>query len=418
MFQSFFPRPALFFGSGVLWTALAAALWYIVAPSISALIGLPFPEAGTPPVIGLGYFATNDFLFFYLYFLAMTAIFAGLWFRFSPHPWQRWSILGSALIYFTAYLDVQVAVAINHWRKPFFDKVQFALSGEEVVTSAELYGLIFIFTQIAIMAVIMFVFTNFFASHYLFRWRHAMTDYYFRNWDKLRHIEGASQRIQEDTKRFASIMETLGVSILLSILTLVAFIPVLIGLSVYVNELPIIGPIANALMLAAIFWSLFGTFLLAAVGIKLPGLEFRNQRVEAAFRKELVYGEDDEERAQPVTVWDLFGIVRRNYFRLFFHYLYFNIARSVYLQADNIYGYFIMIPTIIARQITLGILQQILTAFTQVTNSFQLIVNSWPTIIELISIYKRLLAFEAVLRDKDLPQIDIDYSQGIDPDAD
>jgi peptide/bleomycin uptake transporter len=38
-----------------------------------------------------------------------------------------------------------------------------------------------------------------------------------------------------------------------------------------------------------------GTGLLA-VGIKLPGLEFKNQRVEAAYRKELVYGEDDEPR--------------------------------------------------------------------------------------------------------------------------
>ena len=37
-------------------------------------------------------------------------------------------------------------------------------------------------------------------------------------------------------------------------------------------------------------------------GIKLPGLEFRNQRVEAAFRKELVLGEDDEKRAEPETL--------------------------------------------------------------------------------------------------------------------
>jgi peptide/bleomycin uptake transporter len=417
MFQSFFPRPLLFFGSGVLWSAFSAILWYTVMPSVAAVIGLPFDEAGTPPVIGLGFFFTNDFLVFYLYFFLMTIVFAGLWFRLCPHPWQLWSILGSALIYFTTYYGVQVSVAINHWRRPFFDKIQFALSGEEEVTAAELYALFLDFTQIAMVAVVIFVFTRFFVSHFLFRWRQAMTDHYFKNWDKLRHIEGASQRIQEDTRRFASIMEDLGVLILDSVLTLIAFLPLLIELSEYVDELPVIGPLANALMFAAIFWALFGTILLAAVGIKLPGLQFRNQRVEASFRKELVYGEDDKERAQPVTVWELFGIVRRNYFLLFFHYLYFNVARSMYLQADNIFGYFIMIPTIIAGKITFGILQQILTAFTQVTNSFQVIVNSWPTIIELISIHKRLLSFEAVLHDKDLPQLDIDYDQGIDPDA-
>ena len=42
-------------------------------------------------------------------------------------------------------------------------------------------------------------------------------------------------------------------------------------------------------------------------GIKLPGLEFRNQRVEAAFRKELVLGEDDENRAEPQTLKELFS---------------------------------------------------------------------------------------------------------------
>jgi ABC-type long-subunit fatty acid transport system fused permease/ATPase subunit len=45
--------------------------------------------------------------------------------------------------------------------------------------------------------------------------------------------------------------------------------------------------------------------------------------------------------------------------------------------------------------ITFGILQQILTAFSQVSGSFQYLVNSWATIVELLSIYKRLAAFEA-----------------------
>ena len=30
---------------------------------------------------------------------------------------------------------------------------------------------------------------------------------------------------------------------------------------------------------------------IAAIGVKLPGLNFKNQRVEAAYRKELVFGE-------------------------------------------------------------------------------------------------------------------------------
>jgi peptide/bleomycin uptake transporter len=86
--------------------------------------------------------------------------------------------------------------------------------------------------------------------------------------------------------------------------------------------------------------------------------------------------------------------------------MYFNVARSFFLQADNLFAYIILIPTIVAGTITFGILQQILTAFGQVSNSFQYLINSWPTIVELLSVYKRLQSFERVLHEK--PQVDID----------
>jgi peptide/bleomycin uptake transporter len=40
-------------------------------------------------------------------------------------------------------------------------------------------------------------------------------------------------------------------------------------------------------------------------------------------------------------------------------------------------------------------MNQILNAFAQVRTSFQHLVNSWPQIVELISIYKHLRAFES-----------------------
>jgi peptide/bleomycin uptake transporter len=135
------------------------------------------------------------------------------------------------------------------------------------------------------------------------------------------------------------------------------------------------------------------------VGIKLPGLEFRNQRVEAAYRKELVYGEDNPDRATPPTVQALFSRVRFNYFRLYFHYLYFNITRILYLQVDNVFGLFVLFPSIVAGTITLGLLNQITNVFDQVRSSFQYLITSWSTLVELMSIYKRLRSFEQILQD-------------------
>ena len=241
------------------------------------------------------------------------------------------------------------------------------------------------------------IFNLFFVSHYIFRWRNAMNDYYTKNWERLRSVEGASQRIQEDTMRFAKTMEDLAVTFVEAIMTLIAFLPILIQLSTHVKVLPIVGEIPHALVFAALSWAILGTVILAVVGIKLPGLEFNNQKVEAAYRKELVYGEDYAERADPLTLKELFSHVRKNYFRLYFHYTYFNLVRIWYLQLDNLFGTFVLAPSIAAGAITLGIMMQTLNVFGQVRKSFQYLITSWPTIIELLSIYKRLKAFESVL---------------------
>jgi peptide/bleomycin uptake transporter len=409
MFRSFFPNPKWFFISVVIWASITSIIWYSLNAEIGLFFGLNLDNS--TPVIGLGHFVTDSFVLFYGYYVVAIAMFAAFWFRVAPHKWQNWSILGSALILFSTYFSVQVSVAINNWRRPFFDLVQEALNSnrETDIEAVQFYDLIVLFAEIAFLAIFVFVVTRFIVSHYIFRWRTAMNAYYTSQWENVRHIEGASQRVQEDTMRFATIMETLGVALIDAVMTLFAFLPVLWTLSQYVSELPVVGVIPYPLFVAAIIWSIFGTGLLALVGIKLPGLEFKNQRVEAAYRKELVYGEDDHQRAQPPTLSELFLNVRKNYFRLYFHYMYFNIARSLYLQADNIFVFIILIPTIAVGAITFGILQQILTAFNQVSSSFQYLVNSWTTIVELLSVYKRLTSFEAAIDKEPLPEIDQDF---------
>lgn len=385
-------------------------VWYAGGEELGAFIGLPPLLPGQEAVIGVPLFWSAPFLWFYIYYVLTVGLFAAFWFVFSPHRWQLWSVLGTALIIFNTYFSVQVSVAVNAWYGPFYDMIQRGLARTEPIpTEADIYiGMIGI-VGILFVAVTVGALNVFFVSHYVFRWRTAMNDFYMSHWDKLRHIEGASQRVQDDTMRFSRTVEGLGVSFVNSIMTLVAFLPVLFKFSNTVTVLPVVGEVPHALVWAAICWALFGTMFLAAVGIKLPGLEFRNQRVEAAYRKELVYGEDHADRAQPPTVAELFANVRKNYFRLYFHYLYFNVARIFYLQADNIFSTFVLIPSIAAGKLTLGVMNQIQNVFGEVRGSFQYLVNSWSTIVELLSIYKRLRAFEAAIDDEPLPEIDQRY---------
>lgn len=412
MFVSFFPRPKPFFLSALIWMIVVTAFWYAGASDWGYALGLPRPPE--QPIISPGYFLTGDFLWFYIYFAIASAIFAVVWRVIDPNPWWRWSTLGSALIIFNTYFLVQADVALNNWFGQFYDIVQAALGKTREVAPAEYYGSTWGFLSIALVYIVVVVLNSFFVSHWVFRWRTAMNDYYMSHWGRLRTVEGASQRVQEDTKRFSSTLEGLGVSLLDSVMTLIAFLPLLVSLSTHVKELPIIGEVSQPLVTAAILWSVFGTALLAIVGVKLPGLEFKNQRAEAAYRKELVFGEEDPNRAAPPTIAELFGAVRRNYFRLFLNYTYFNVARYIYLQTDAIVAYLLLGPTIIAGAITLGTMQQIIRAFGRVRSSFQYLVQSWPTIVELQSVYQRLRTFEAMIHDKGPTVAELRYQASSD----
>jgi peptide/bleomycin uptake transporter len=418
VFQSFFPKPKLFFLSFALWALVCVIGWYSIVQdlghilSLGSLFGVHFPEAlaeGADATAQTAFQSAQNTaldVWLYQYMAACYLVFISIWVIYGGQKWAKWSVIGSGLIVFITWFQVQVSVMLNEWYGSFYDLIQKALAEPNSILLSDYYAQLSTVAVIIMVAITVSVLSNFFISHYVFRWRTAMTNYYTSKWDQVRHIEGASQRIQEDTMRFASIVEGLGVSLLRSVMTLIAFLPILWSLSGYVKTLPLVGEVPQALVFTAIIWSIFGTLLLALAGIKLPGLEFKNQRVEAAYRKELVYGEDHADRATPISLTELFDNVRKNYFRLYANYLYFNVVRYGYLNVGQFVPLIVLAPSIIAGAFTLGIMQRVLNAFNQVENSFQYLINSWTTIVELLSIYKRLKAFEAVIDNQPLPEED------------
>lgn len=406
MFTSFFPRPKIFFWSAALWSLAVVLFWFFLAKNSGYVIGLENPPEDAEPIIGATAFISKPFIWFYLYFILAVLIFAGVWRAVSPHPWQAWAVLGSAIIVFLKYFDVEIDVAINTWYGPFYDLIAKACTSPGSVSAGELYWGLLAFGSLVAVWAPFDAFTNFFIRHFVFRWRTAMHSHFAENWKKLSHIEGASQRVQEDAMAFARGMENEGTSILRAILTLIAFLPLLYIYSKHITALPFIGVVPQALIWASIAWAIFGTLFMALIGIKLPGLEFKNQRVEAALRKELVLGEDDTSRATDFSLRSLFADVRKNYFSLYRNYVYFDFGRSVYINADTVYSIVLLVPSIVAGTMTFGLFQQVGNAFDKVRGAFQVIYNDWDSIVRLISIYKRLRAFEATLEGQQLPVLE------------
>ena len=321
---------------------------------------------------------------------------------FTQKHWYLWSWFGSFIILSSLWVQVEIDVKINEWFGVFYDMIQKALAEPNAVTIEEYFASLFSFITLAGMYIAVYVAISFFTAHYLFRWRTAMVEWYHSVYDKARKIEGASQRVQEDTIKFTRIMEGLGTSLIESIMILIQFIPILFGLSV---GIPIFffGEWEYGLIVGALIWTIGGTVFLIVLGLilRLVGVEYDLQKQEAAYRKILVIAEDDG-NVRPKRIDELFDDVRKIHYLSYLRYLYFNIGRIGYLQANVLSAYVFLAPAIVAGVVTLGVMQQIIRAFGRVEGSMQYLLKAWPTIIELASVYKRLREFESKIKQEDL----------------
>ncbi len=310
---------------------------------------------------------------------------------FKSREWFIWAYGGALVLLLALYFQVELTVRINEWYGSFYNILQKATEHEV----SELWVEMLKFAKIAFPYVLIATVTAYFTRIYAFKWREAMTFAYVEKWQQVEEeVEGASQRIQEDIYRFARIFESLGLQVIRAIMTLFAFLPILWGLSSGV-DIELIKKVPGSLVWVALIVSIGGLLISWFVGIKLPGLEYNNQKVEAAFRKELVYAEDDKiNYGKTETIIELFTGLKFNYNRLFLHYGYFDIWVNFFEQLMVIVPYLIMGPGLFTGIITLGVLVQVSNAFSKVRESFSIFIANWTTITELRSINKRLREFE------------------------
>ena len=320
---------------------------------------------------------------------------------FIIKKWLMWSWLGSLVILSSLWIQVKIDVKINEWFGKFYDMIQKALAKPNAITLSEYWESLFSFISLAGLYVAVYVVISFFTAHYLFRWRTAMVEWYHSVYDDARKIEGAAQRVQEDTIKFSRIMESLGTSFIEALMVLFQFIPILLALSIGI-PIYFFGDWQYGLITGALLWTLGGTVFLIGLGwvLRLVGVEYDLQKREAAYRKLLVIAEDDG-TIRPKKIEELFDDVRSIHFLSYIRYLYFNIGRMAYLQANVLSAYVFLAPAIVAGVVTLGVMQQIIRAFGRVEGSMQYLLKAWPTIIELASVYKRLREFEANIKVED-----------------
>lgn len=324
-----------------------------------------------------------------------------MWDFFKTRKYLGWSFgVGTVLLGMSITL-VMLEKKLNFWFGTFYDNLQMILAGNaENMTIYQYYGLLWDFMFIALLIIFLSIVKGYLMSRFAFAWRTSMTEKYHDRIDELSHVEGASQRIQEDTIRFARLVESIGDNVLDAVLVLVFFLPLLIELSIHVIGINFLGhEVPYPLLWIAVGTALVGTLLLSIAGRKLVGVEFDLQKYEASYRKHLVKIEDGvDQGSRPKTLGELYEDVRKIHFKSYLMYMKFNFYKYTFSQAMVIVPYVALAPTILSATITLGVLNRIIQAFNKIEQSFLVVFKNMNMLIELASVYKRLRTFEKTLK--------------------
>ena len=294
---------------------------------------------------------------------------------------------------FGAYL----AWAINGWMEHFYDLVQItaeAGSGNADFRQdmrSRVYDTLWEFAIIVAPAVAVHPIAGLVRNLWIFTWRRTLMTSYLNRWNTtVPAIEGASQRVHEDTQRFASGLQSCVSTVIKSVFTLVVFCPVLYSLD-------------PQLMGIAIGAAVGGLAISVVIGWPLVGLEGRNQGVEAELRTKLVLLEKDPSSVYsggtPFTPFiRTFRALTRNYRNLYLSFAALSTWLSLYEQAAVLLPYMLVAPRLFADRpedvFTLGKLVKVSNAFGRVFDSLNVISERWIDITEWMSCLRRLREFE------------------------
>ena len=337
------------------------------------------------------------------------AFFRGAW-RISAPYWkseERWSAYGLLAVVVGLSLGlVYINVLITEWYNGFYDALQHY---NETAFWADMLR----FSWLAGLYIAGYVYQLYLGEMLQIRWRRWMTHYYLKDWlsDRAYYrmqllsdgTDNPDQRIADDISAFIRGTLRLGLGLLSSVVTIASFITMLWMLSDRLT-IPIDGQkweIPGYLVWAALIYSVAGTWIMLKLGRPLIGLSFNQQRFDADFRFNLVrvrentesialYGGEDQEHK---GLGERFASIFRNYWAIMRRQKILNWFSAGYGQAAIIFPFLVAAPSFFAKQIQLGLVMQISSAFQQVQGGLSYIVTIYPDLAAWHAVVDRLTGF-------------------------
>ncbi|HEV2335385.1 MAG TPA: ABC transporter ATP-binding protein/permease [Stellaceae bacterium] len=336
---------------------------------------------------------------------------------------EKWAASGLlAAVVALNLIAVWINVRLNLWNRDFYDALQ-------QYDWRVFWWQFAVFCMIATAWITVAVYSLYLRQILHIRWRRWLTEHFLKHWLNAQAYyriqldqsttDNPDQRIADDLDRFASITLGLSLGLLSSAVTLISFLFILWNLSGSLT-IPLWGgsqiAVPGYLVFAAFIYAIVGTWLTHRIGRPLAALVFNQQRYEADFRFSLVrlrehaesvafyggeereYGVFDGRFSRVVANW--WDIIRRRKKLSWF--------TTGYTQVAIVFPFLVAAPRYFAKEIQLGGLMQIASAFGQVQDSLSFIVSSYTEIAEYQSVVERLHGFrariEAIVTDRQGPQ--------------
>ena len=329
-------------------------------------------------------------------------LFRGFWLLFkgywsSEYKWKARGLL--AIVILMNFAMVYLLVQLNEW----YNTIYNALQNYEAENFWPLIGQ---FSAIAFVYIMIAVYAVYLRQMLQIKWRTWMTNNYLNEWmngQTYYRLQDATdnpdQRISEDIGQFVNLSLGLLIGFLRQLTTLAAFGVVLWNLS---GSITIAGLIIPGYM----FWFSFvysglGTFFAHKVGRKLIGLNFDQQKYEADFRFSMMRVRENSEsiafyRGEPAELEGFnlkFSNVIKNYWQLMKKTKHLNFYVNGYAQLAVIVPLIMAAPRYFSKEIQLGGLMQISSAFGRVQDALSFFVDSYDTLANLAAVINRLAGF-------------------------
>jgi ABC-type long-subunit fatty acid transport system fused permease/ATPase subunit len=309
--------------------------------------------------------------------------------------------LGMILAVVSVAYNAWVAYVMNAWMANFYDVLQNGSKalgdGEEVDDEMmrdyqdKVWLLIRRFLVIITPLILITPLTKFLINCWTYFWRLAMMNAYLDAWDtSIPPIEGAAQRVHEDTQRFASGLNTLAEQVLYAVLMLLVFSPILISVGKDVSS-PFLtrwGVDLGEIWLLCFAWScaLGGLGVSVWLGRELVGLEVNNQKVEAVLRRDLVVLEVTPEKLVKAdgcgeAFKPTMEALTQNYLRLYLNFMKLNAWLFAFEALISLVPFVLCAPLLFAtdkkQRITLGTLTKLDNAFGKVFGALNTVSRNW-----------------------------------------